>query len=165
MNTFTGSECKLKLFFLLPFCLLCLFSQAALSGEIDKQLAGVKTIYLQSKGEQTRLIGFLSVELSQKGYIAATDKTQADAILKGWGAIVEIVLDDRPPSERTRSDPDICKYEFELVSKDNLKLWQTSGTTKVYSHSQGSDKKAAARIISKLDKAIKSAIRKQALKK
>ena len=157
---------QLSRYFLLALeiCILCLSLQVAISSETDHLLASTKKFFLQNRGDQSRLISFLSAELSQKGYVVAGEISDADAVLIG-SSDIEITLDDRPPYERTRQNPDTYKYKYELMSKDNERLWKTSVTINGGHGAQEADKKASARIIEKLDKAIKSAIRKQRAKK
>jgi|WetSurMetagenome_2_1015567.scaffolds.fasta_scaffold378117_1 hypothetical protein len=157
---------QLSRYFLLALeiCILCSFLQVAFSGETDYLLAGTKKIYLQNKEEQSRLISFLSAELSQDGYVVVGEIPDADAVLVGSSEI-EITLDDRPLYERTRQNSDTYKYKYALISRDDEELWKTSVTIKGGQGVQEADKKASARIIEKLDKAIKSAKRKHKAKK
>ena len=139
-------------------CVLFLFSQAAFPSETDQLLAGVKKIYLHNPLERDQMMALLSVELTQKGYAIAGDISEADAVLKGTHE-TEIIIDDSPHPKETNSERTHSKYVYELITRNNKRLWKTSFSLK--GPMNEADKKASARIIDKMNNAIKSAIQKQ----
>ena len=127
VNIYRFAICMCQRYFICAFapCVLFLFSQAAFPSETDQLLAGVKKIYLHNLLERDQMMALLSVELTQKGYAIAGDISEADAVLKGTHE-TEIIIDDSPHPKETNSERTHSTYVYELIARNNKRLWKTS---------------------------------------
>jgi hypothetical protein len=154
----TGLKIRSLFLSVVAFCIYALSSQSAVIGETKHPLAGVRNIYLEIAANSHPFVSLFPEELSSKGYVVVAEVSDADAVLKGT-AECELLIDDRPYL-RDPQDPLKCKYVCELLTKTNERIWKKSVKISGTDFKR-MDKKAATHIAAKLDKAIKSSLRKQ----
>ncbi len=151
---------------MLPLFLLALFMPVGDGlGQTDYLLSRVNKILIQKdglhgigSGELGRfpVAELLAQELSARGYIIVGNASNADAILKGTHT-AKITLD-----AQDLHNPDYDRYKFELIAKNGERLW--TATITIYEGEARTlkdiDKKASVLVADKLNKAIRSALRK-----